>query len=152
MKKVRITESQLRGLVKRMIKEERDSTVMLSLGRKVYQDLKNKGFKVHLDQDRTASNMQAYNRKYTIGNKEPYYSYDSADFFITSSYFYVEIQQNRKQYQSNSSITEMNNALKELKQKYENEDISASILENKSGITYSKYPQLIFTLNKKGNY
>ena len=152
MRKVRITESQLKGIVRKMIKEERDSTIMLSLGRKVYQDLKDKGFKVHLSQGRSASNMQAYSSKYKIGNKEPINSYDSEDFTITSSYYYVEIQQNRKQYQSNSSITEMNNALKELKQKYENEDISASILENKTGITYSRYPQLIFTLKKKGNY
>jgi hypothetical protein len=147
MKKVRITESQLKGLVKRIIKEERDSTIMLSLGRKVYQDLKNKGFKVFLNQTRKADNMQAQDRKYDIGNKG--YGYDRADFFITSSYYYVEITQDRKQYQSNSSITEMNNVLEELKQKYENEDVSAHIGR---GLTSSQHPQLVFSLKKKGNY
>ena len=147
MRKVRITESQLRGLVKKIIKEERDSTIMLSLGRKIYQDLKNKGFKVFLNQSRRADNMQAQGQKYNIGDKG--HGYDSEDFYITSSYYYVEISQERKQYQSNSSITEMNDVLEELKQKYENEDVSAHIGK---GLTSSPYPQLLFTLKKKGNY
>ena len=150
MRKVRITESQLKGIVKRMIKEETDNTIMLSLGRKVYDDLKKQGFKVSLNQERKASNMrEPRSDKYRIGRRGESTWDKPNEFYVYSYNNRVEVASYVTEYTTSTRIQQLNNAMKELKNKYESDDI-----EGRFGNTNQVPPSLTlrFSFTKKGNY
>lgn len=148
---IRLTESDLTRIIRRvihqqklnesMLNEDLDSTIMLSLGKKIYQDLKNKGVEVV-----SWHRVDPGKRAILKANIKTTSLQDRTQVYVHAEERYIEVSYNINKYESEYTEEKLNEIFEELKNKYEDEDIRAFI------DTSGDKAELIFTFRDSGDF